>query len=108
MSVFLIADVTVTDDSWIPDYAATVHNIVEKHGGKYLSRSGNIETLEGEDKGSSLIALIQFPTKSALMNFVHDPEYAPYAKARQEGSVSHLQIIDDTDLAGAIPTLPAG
>ena len=47
MSVFLIGDIKVTDDSWVPDYAANVHNIVEKHGGKYLSRSGNISTLGG-------------------------------------------------------------
>ena len=61
MSVFLIGDIKVTDDSWVPDYAANVHNIVEKHGGKYLSRSGNISTLEGQDKDSTLIAIIQFP-----------------------------------------------
>ena len=59
MSVFLIGDIKVTDDSWVPDYAANVHNIVEKHGGKYLSRSGNISTLEGQDKDSTLIAIIQ-------------------------------------------------
>ena len=39
MPVYLIADVKVTDDTWIPDYAANVHDIVHKHGGKYLSRS---------------------------------------------------------------------
>ena len=44
MTVFLIADVKVTDDAWIPEYATQVHDIVAKHGGKYLSRSGNIET----------------------------------------------------------------
>jgi uncharacterized protein (DUF1330 family) len=28
----LIAQVKVNDDSWIPDYAANVHDIVHKHG----------------------------------------------------------------------------
>ena len=46
MSVYLIADIKVTDDGWVPEYAANVHNLVKKHGGRYLSRSGNIETLE--------------------------------------------------------------
>ena len=32
---------------WVPSYAASVHDIVLKHGGKYLSRSGNVKTLEG-------------------------------------------------------------
>ena len=48
MPVYLIADVKVTDDAWIPDYAANVHDIVHKHGGKYLSRSANITTIEGD------------------------------------------------------------
>ncbi len=53
MSVYLIADVKVTDDSWIPDYAS-------------------------------------------------------YGQARRDGSVSRFNIIDDTDVAGAIPYLGKG
>jgi uncharacterized protein (DUF1330 family) len=108
MSVFLIGDIKVTEDSWVPDYAANVHNIVEKHGGKYLSRSGNISTLEGQDKDSTLIAIIQFPSREALDNFVTDPKYAPFGQARQAGGVSNFHVIDDTDIAGSIPYLPAG
>ena len=108
MSVYLIADIKVTDDSWIPEYAANVHKLVEKHGGRYLSRSGNIETLEGEAKESTLIAILEFPTRAALDGFATDPEYAPYGQARQAGSVSNFRVIDDTDIAGTIPYLTAG
>ena len=108
MSVYLIADVLVTDDAWIPEYAANVHNLVEKHGGKYLSRSGNIATMEGETPESTLIALIEFPSAEAVQAFATDPAYEPYGKARQAGSISRFRMIDDTDIAGAIPYLPAG
>jgi uncharacterized protein (DUF1330 family) len=108
MTVFLIADIKVTDDSWVPNYATNVHKLVEKHGGKYLSRSGNIETLEGADKDSTLIAILEFPTRKALDGFANDPEYAPYGKSRQAGSISNFHVIDDTDIAGAIPYLQAG
>ena len=108
MTVYLIADVTVTDDSWIPDYAASVHDIVHKHGGKYLSRSGSITTLEGEDSGSTLVALLEFPSLQAVRDFADDPEYAPYRKARGDGSVSWFRVIDDTDIAGTIPYLGKG
>jgi Domain of unknown function (DUF1330) len=40
MTVYVIADIKVTEDEWVPAYAASVHDIVHKHGGKYLSRSG--------------------------------------------------------------------
>ncbi len=53
MTAFLIADIKVTDDKWVPDYAASVHDLVHKHGGKYLSRSGNVKTLEGAPLGKS-------------------------------------------------------
>ncbi len=107
MSVFLIAEVQVTDEAWIPDYAAKVHDIVARHGGKYLSRSASIEQLEGESQDTTLIALIEFPSADALKAFVKDPEYAPFAKARQDGSDSRFRMIDDTDVAGSIPYLPA-
>ena len=108
MTVYLIADVTITDDSWVPDYAANVHGIVHKHGGKYLSRSGNITHLEGEPLGSTLIALLEFPSMEAAQAFVNDPEYAPYGKGRQDGSISRFNVIDDTDIAGTIPYLGKG
>jgi uncharacterized protein (DUF1330 family) len=44
----------------------------------------------------------------ALQAFVADPEYAPYGEARRKGSVSRFHVIDDTDVAGAIPYLPKG
>lgn len=108
MTAYLIADVTVTDDAWVPDYAAHVHQIAARHGGRYLSRSGNLDTLEGTPLGSTLVALIEFPSKEAARAFADDPEYAPFGAARKSGSVSNLHLIDDTDLAGAIPYLPKG
>lgn len=105
MTVYLIAEVRITDDAWVPDYATAVHDIAAKYNGRYLSRSGNIETLEGEATDVTLIALIQFPTREDALGFANSAEYAPFAKARQAGSVSHFRLIDDTDLAGSIPYL---
>ncbi len=108
MTVYMIADIKVTDGKWVPDYAGSVHELVHKHGGKYLARSGNVKTLEGKPLETSLVALLSFPTAKAVESFVSDPKYAPYAAARREGSESRFQLIDDTDLAGTIPYLPKG
>jgi uncharacterized protein (DUF1330 family) len=106
MSVYVIADIKVTDPAWVPTYATSVHDIVHKHGGRYLARSGNIEVLEGKPLDTSMIALIEFPSKQAASSFAADPQYAPFAAARRSGSESRLQLIDDTDLAGTISYLP--
>jgi len=108
MPVYVIADIKVTDDGWVPGYAASVHDLVHKHGGKYLSRSGNVKTLEGKPLDTTLIALLEFPSAEAVKAFATDPKYAPYAAARRNGSESRFQLVDDTDLAGTIPYLPKG
>lgn len=83
MAAYLIATVKVTDDAWVPDYAARLHDIAARHGGEYLSRSGNIRTLEGTAPDATLIALIRFPDADAAAAFAADPAYAPFARARQ-------------------------
>ena len=106
MPVYLIADIKVTDDKWVPGYAASVHGLVHKHGGKYLARSGNVTALEGKPLDTSIVALIEFPSANAVMAFANDPDYAPFAAARQRGSKSRLHLVDGTDLAGTIAYLP--
>jgi uncharacterized protein (DUF1330 family) len=108
MTVYVIADIKVTDTAWVPAYAASVHDLVHKHGGRYLSRSGNVRVLEGRPLETTLVALLAFPSAAAVEAFVSDPQYAPYAAARHEGSESRFQLIDDTDLGGTIPYLPKG
>ena len=108
MSVYLIGEVTITDESWIPGYATNVHDIAHKHGGKYLSRSANITTVEGEPCKANMIALVEFPDMEALQAFINDPEYAAFRESRVKGSISNLHVIDDTDAAGTIPYLGKG
>lgn len=108
MTVYVIADIQVTDGAWVPGYATEVHDIVHRHGGRYLTRSGKVTVLEGRPPETTLIALLQFPSAEAVQAFASDPEYAPHASARQAGSVSRLQMIDDSDLAGTIPYLRKG
>ena len=105
MTTYVIADIKVTDDSWVSEYAANVHDIVHKHGGKYLTRTSNIQTVEGEALDTTLIALIEFPTAEAFDGFAADTDYSPYAKARQAGSISRFHVLDSSDLAGTIPYL---
>ena len=58
MPAYLIALVKVKEDGWIPDYAAKVHDIAARHGGKYLSRSANLTPLEGDLPDGTIESLI--------------------------------------------------
>jgi uncharacterized protein (DUF1330 family) len=47
MSYYCVAEMTITDPSWIESYVANVTAMVERHGGRYLARTRKIERLEG-------------------------------------------------------------
>ena len=82
MAVYMIANIKVTDRSWVPDYGANVPDIVHKHGGKYLSRSGNVKTVEGEPLDTTLVALIQFPSMEAFLAFKSDSDQSEAERQR--------------------------
>jgi uncharacterized protein (DUF1330 family) len=41
LGAYLIANVKVHDDAWIPEYVQKLHESVHKHGGKHPMRSGS-------------------------------------------------------------------
>ena len=101
MSYYSVLDVTPSSEEWIPDYLPAANKLVAKHGGKYLARTAEHEQVEGNENAAALRIIIEWPTKDAAMNFMHDPEYAPHLKVRAEGSVSHHYVINGKDdLAG--------
>jgi len=79
-----VVHVTPTSDAWIPDYLKTVTSLVAKHGGKYLARTLSHERLE-------------WPSKEAAEGFYRDPAYQPSLRARLEGAVNELFLIEGKD-----------
>lgn len=59
MAAYLIANVKVTNESWIPDYTQHVHDPLAKHGGKYLSRSPNVKAIEGNRPDVTVVAICE-------------------------------------------------
>ena len=54
MTVYVIADIKVTNDSWIPEYAKGVHDIVHKHGDPAYAPYARMRQ-EGSDSRFQLI-----------------------------------------------------
>ena len=48
MAAYAIANVRVTDPHRYPEYIGRISRIIERHGGRYLARGGEVEVLEGD------------------------------------------------------------
>lgn len=92
MKTLAVIETNVTDPSWIEEYTNKVTPMLLQFGGKYITRSSNIELVEGADKPQfSVVA--EFPSKEIAIAFYNSEEYAPYKKARLSGSVSKFLLV---------------
>ena len=98
MKYYAIAEIEVTDQSWVREYVADVTPLVERHGGRYLARTSNVETLEGERRTPPLIVLIEWPSREAARAFYESEEYRPYRERRLAGARSEFILVAGEDM----------
>jgi uncharacterized protein (DUF1330 family) len=77
--------------------AAVVPTIVA-HGGKILVAGPNATTMEGNPAETTVV--LQFPTREALENWYHSPEYQAIIHLRTDNSEGFLVFADEFATAG--------
>ncbi|WP_375753660.1 DUF1330 domain-containing protein [Vibrio sp. HN007] len=94
MPAYMMAFVRIENaDAYYRDYASLAAPIVEKHGGKPMIRTENIQTIEGAVP-EGLLAMLEFPTIEQAQAFYADPDYQPLIKVRQKYSSSDAVIFE--------------
>lgn len=98
MKHYAVAELDITDRSWVPDYVKNVTKMVEARGGRYLARTSSVEKLEGERKPPQIFLIIEWPSKEAAEAFYESEEYRPYRQSRQEGGRNELVLVAGEDV----------
>jgi uncharacterized protein (DUF1330 family) len=96
---YWIANVDVRNADGYKNYTAMLADIFRKYSGRYVTRGGKAETVEG--KGRSRIVVIEFPSYEAAMTCYHSPEYAKALPVRQANADADLVVVEGYD--GAQP-----
>lgn len=91
MKGYLIARINVSDPQKYEKYKALAPAAIAAYGGKYLTRGGVVETLEGEEE-SNRIVILEFESLDMARKFYHSPEYG-LAKAEKVGAAEGQYII---------------
>jgi uncharacterized protein (DUF1330 family) len=97
---YTVAELDVTDPSWVADYINDVTPMVESHGGRYLARTGRAELYEGERALPQVMLLIEWPSREAAEEFYESEEYRPYREARLAGSRGVFLLVAGEDSTG--------
>lgn len=99
MKHYVVAEVNISNDTWVPSYLEDVTRMVEQHGGRYLARTPKVEKIEGDREIPQVFIIIEFPSKDAATTFYTSAEYHPYLKARREGASSEMVLVAGEDVA---------
>ena len=100
MPAYLIADIDVHDPDRFKEYVTRVPPFVEKHGGTYLVRGGEMTIEEGVWPDHRLV-IIAFPSRTQAEAFLRDEDYQPIAAIRHEATTSNLVIVAGHSYGGS-------
>jgi uncharacterized protein (DUF1330 family) len=101
MKYYVIGEVEVMDQSWVPDYVSNVTGLVERSGGRYLARTTKIEKIEGQRKPLQMCVIVEWPSKEAAVNFYESEAYRPYRQNRLAGAKNEFLLVAGEDITKA-------
>jgi uncharacterized protein (DUF1330 family) len=103
---YTVAELEVTDPSWVRDYVNDVTAMVEAHGGCYLARTPQAELFEGEREPLGIVLLIEWPSREAVDAFYESEAYRPYREARRAGSRGTFLLVagEDSTARAVVPS----
>jgi uncharacterized protein (DUF1330 family) len=93
MAAYALVNVQVTDSAGFLDYRELVPATIAAFGGRYLTRGGATEVLEGGWKPNRLV-ILEFPDVAALKAWYHSPEYQRLLELRKRTATADFVIID--------------
>jgi uncharacterized protein (DUF1330 family) len=98
MKYYLIGEIEITDQSWVPDYVKNVTGMVERWGGRYLARTPKVEKIEGARKPLPMVVVVEWPSKETAVKFYESEEYRPYRQSRLGGAKNEFLLVAGEDV----------
>ena len=93
MPAYLIANIDVTDSEGFKKYQEAVPATIEKHGGKYMVRGGEVEPMEGDWKPKRMVVL-EFPNMTTLKKWYNSDDYQNIIKDRTDNSIGNMVFVE--------------
>lgn len=86
MAAYLIVDCDLTDPDLYEQYKLRAKPLVERFGGKYLARGGNISRKEDDLWAPKRVVLVEFESAERAESFYESPEYQEVLKISKQSA----------------------
>ena len=93
MAAYIIATIEVTDPEKFEVYRGQVPATIEKHGGRYLARGGEVSVVEG-DQPERRTVVLEFDSLEKAKGWYYSEDYAGPKELRITSTISNVMIVE--------------
>ena len=93
MPAYYIGEHKISDAAVFEAYLAKVIPMIERFGGRYLTKPGTHEILEGDWKPNRVV-IIEFPDIDSIRQWYRSPEYQPLIALRQRAATDVMMMLE--------------
>ena len=94
MPAYVISMMKINDPDVYKKYTDRTPTIVEKYGGKFLTRGEEVTTIEGTPYNDRMV-ILEFPDKASIEAWFNDPEYQEAMKFRHASSTMNMLLVQE-------------
>lgn len=98
MAAYLIADVDIQDPVAYEEYKRSVGATIAAFGGRYLTRAGATEVLEGDWEPKRFV-ILEFPSAESIRAWYRSPQYRPLLELRKRTTQSRMVLAEGIEKA---------
>jgi uncharacterized protein (DUF1330 family) len=95
MPAYFVAELDVTNPVGFEPYRAAVPATIEQYGGRYRTRGGSIELIEGGPEPKRIV-ILEFADIAAVKRWYNSPEYQKILPIRLANSTGRAFIVEGT------------
>ena len=96
MPSYVVSMMSISDAETYRRYTDRTPPIVERYGGRFLARGGDVLTVEG-DAYENWMVILECPSRQAILDWFADPEYQEVMAFRHASSEARILVIDGDD-----------
>lgn len=93
MTAYIIAHVNVEDRDAYREYMRHTPRVIQKFGGRFIARGGEMVTLEGPTE-TLRVVLLEFPSMEQAKAFYDSEDYARTKKLREGSGSAKFVLVD--------------
>jgi uncharacterized protein (DUF1330 family) len=97
MPAYIIARIDITDWDRYREYTNATPAVIERFGGRFIVRGGDMVTLEGPPE-TRRVVVIEFPSLNQAKEFFHSPEYLQVKTLREGAATGQFIAIEGSSI----------